>query len=340
MIERYRRMRTERFLAPASRSQYAFVGMGQHSLTNLYPALCAAGVSLKYVCVASQRKANLIARRFPMLTATTSMADVLADPDVSGVFVSALPQTHYALASEILRSGKSLFIEKPPCHTLEQFDELIRLQLRCGSPVAMVGLQQRYAPAILTMKRRLKREKLLSYHLHYHTGACPEGDALSFLYVHPLDLVTFIFGPSAIVACQRPSPGTLLLMLCHRHVTGTLELSTDYTWATAQQLLSINAASGVFRLRDTESLTFEPKPSAALGIPWEKVFPRRPVSVSLHQRNSLISTPRENPLFDHGFGGEINAFVSAVERGKGPLMRLSAYRDTFRLLDEIGRIAQ
>ena len=33
-INRYKRMRTERFLRKTYQYQYAFVGMGQHSLTN------------------------------------------------------------------------------------------------------------------------------------------------------------------------------------------------------------------------------------------------------------------------------------------------------------------
>ena len=37
LIDRYKRLRTERFLAQTYQYSYAFVGMGQHSLTNLYP---------------------------------------------------------------------------------------------------------------------------------------------------------------------------------------------------------------------------------------------------------------------------------------------------------------
>jgi len=47
LIKRYKQMRTERFLRQTYH-QYAFVGMGQHSLTNLYPVLHYLGVPLKY----------------------------------------------------------------------------------------------------------------------------------------------------------------------------------------------------------------------------------------------------------------------------------------------------
>ena len=63
LIDRYKRLRTERFLAQTYQYSYAFVGMGQHSLTNIYPVLHYLGVPLKYICVTSERKARLIERK-------------------------------------------------------------------------------------------------------------------------------------------------------------------------------------------------------------------------------------------------------------------------------------
>ena len=141
LIERYKRLRTERFLAQTYQCSYAFVGMGQHSLTNIYPMLHYLGVPLKYICVTSERKARLIERKFPHVKVTTSLDTILNDDEVRGVFVSASPSAHFSLASQILKSGKSLFIEKPPCQSLQELDALIDKQRLYGSPVAMVGLQ-------------------------------------------------------------------------------------------------------------------------------------------------------------------------------------------------------
>ena len=146
LINRYKRMRTEHYLRQTYQYSYAFVGMGQHSLTNLYPVLHYLGVPLKYICITSERKAWLIGRKFPNVKAATSLDEILNDEAVKGVFVSASPSSHFSIASQILRSGKSLFIEKPPCQSLEELDRLIDLQRLYSSPVAMAGLQKRYAP--------------------------------------------------------------------------------------------------------------------------------------------------------------------------------------------------
>ena len=203
LINRYKRMRTEHYLRQTYQCSYAFVGLGQHSLTNLYPVLHYLGVPLKYICVTSARKARMLEQKFAGIRPVTSLDDVLSDEAVKGIFVSASPSAHYALASQILRSGKSLFIEKPPCRSLAELDGLILLQRLHRSPIAMVDLQKRYAPAVQLLQKRLKRERLISYSLNYLTGAYPEGDTLLDLFIHPLDLVCYLFGRPQILSCQQ-----------------------------------------------------------------------------------------------------------------------------------------
>ena len=65
LIKKYKDLRTERFLGEVCTRKYAFVGMGQHSLSNLYPMLDYLKVPLKYICVTSERKAELISAKFP-----------------------------------------------------------------------------------------------------------------------------------------------------------------------------------------------------------------------------------------------------------------------------------
>ena len=125
LINRFKQRRTRGYLTELNRGQYAFVGIGQHSLTNLYPVLRYLGVSLKYICCTSEEKARLIGQKFPDVKATASLDEILHDEAVRGVFVSASPQAHFTLASKILQAGKALYIEKPPCQTSEELEELL-----------------------------------------------------------------------------------------------------------------------------------------------------------------------------------------------------------------------
>ena len=335
-IDRFKRMRTERFLCQTYQYQYAFVGMGQHSLTNLYPVLHYLGVPLKYICVTSERKAQLIERKFVGVKATTSLDEILKDETIKGVFVSASPSAHFSIASKVLQSGKSLFIEKPPCQSLEELDRLIALQQQCGSPVAMVGLQKRHAPAIQLLKKRLHKEHLINYDLHYLTGAYPEGNALLDLYIHPLDLVCYLFGKPEILCCRQVAKGSYILMLQHPHIAGTLELSTAYKWMSAEETLKVCTHSGVYNLSQMDSLSYTSNPSTILGIPTEKLHAKNSTVESLYQRNNFTPILANNQIYSQGYYSEIEAFVSQVENRRSEVVSgLMSVRDTYELLQSL-----
>ena len=336
LIDRYKRLRTERFLAQTYQYSYAFVGMGQHSLTNIYPVLHYLGVPLKYICVTSERKARLIERKFPYMKATTSLDDILTDETVKGVFVSASPAAHFSLALRVLESGKSLFIEKPPCQSLQELDALIDKQRLYGSPVAMVGLQKRYATAVQILWKRLRNEHLVSYDLHYLTGNYPEGNALLDLYIHPLDLVTYLFSKPEIIACQQVAPASYILMLRHPHIVGTLELSTAYTWTSAEESLKVCTSKGIYRLSQMEELTFEPKPSTIFGIPIEKIRPCNKTVEYIYTRNNFTPVLPNNQIYSQGYFEELQTFVEAVEGHKSSIVStLDTIKNTYLLIEAI-----
>ena len=338
LINRYKRMRTELFLRQTYQYQYAFVGMGQHSLTNLYPVLHYLGVPLKYICVTSEHKAKLIENKY-RVKATTSLDEILKDEAIKGVFVSASPSAHFSIASQVLQSGKSLFIEKPPCQTLEELDTLISLQQQHGSPVAMVGLQKRYAPAVQLLKQRLRKERLISYDLHYLTGAYPEGNALLDLYIHPLDLVCFLFGQPEILSCRQVTKDSYILMLQHPHIVGTLELSTAYSWTTAEESLKVCTSKGIYRLSQMESLAFTPNSTPILGFPTEKLRTKNRTVEYLFQRNNFNPILENNQVYTQGYYSETDTFISQVEKGKAEVTTgLMSVRRTYELLQALQSI--
>ena len=336
LINRYKRMRTQRYLNETYRCQYAFVGLGQHSLTNLYPVLHYLQVPLKYISVTSEHKARLIERKFQGIIATTRLDDILNDESVKGVLVAAAPNAHFSIASQVLQSGKSLFIEKPPCQSVAQLKELIAMQRASGSPVAMVGLQQRYAPAVQILKKRLKGKQLLNYDLHYLTGAYPEGDALLDLYIHPLDLATWLFGKAEIVSYLEIDEGSYLLMLRHQHIVGTIELSTCHSWQDAQQSLTVHTSSGTYRLNQCQELSFVPKQPVIAGIPMEKIRPRSQSVEYLYRHDSFSPILAGNSIYTQGFFNEITTFVNAVEGKRANVLTdLQSIEPTLQLIENM-----
>ena len=335
LIERYKHFRTEQYLAQIYQSQYAFVGMGQHSLSNLYPVIRYLQIPIKYICVTSERKAQLIEKKFPGIKGSTSLDEILNDDTIKGIFVSTSPASQFLIAARVLQSGKSLFVEKPPCLSLEQLYKLIEFRRLHHSPVAAVGMQKRYAPAVRILQEKLKKEHLISYDMHYLTGAYPEGNALLDLYIHSLDLVCFLFGEAEIIACQKVAPSSFLLMLKHPHVIGTIELSTAYSWTSAKESLKVCTNSGVFYLKQIEELTYESN-STFLGLPLEKVHARHPAIEVLYRLNNFTPVFANNQVYTQGYFGEILSFANAVERYQNMnLSDVDSMTATFKLLEEI-----
>ena len=317
IIDRYKRIRSMRELQYTYTQQYALVGFGNHCANNLLPVIQYLQLPLKYICCTSEKKAELISQKYKGVKGTTSLQDILLDDTVSGVFVAAHPHSHFQIATEVIKAGKSLFIEKPPCENERELKTLTDTIKLYGAKPIIVGLQRRFAPATQILKKRLKGETIRHYHYRYLTGLCPEGDILFDLFIHPLDYVTFLFGKAKIksldVIRSRDGGQTLFLVLEHQEMTGMLELSTDYSWQDAQEQLSISTDKGLYVLEKMEQLDFTPRRSAVLGIPLEKVFPNNVATICLYGRNNFVPTMVNNQIVSQGFFSEIKTFADRVE---------------------------
>lgn len=341
IIDRYKSRRSMRELSHISTRQYALVGLSNHCVSNLLPVIQYLQLPLKYICCTSKKKAELISQKYKGVKGTTSLQDILNDDMVSGVFVAANPHSHFQIASEIIKAGKSLFIEKPPCENGRELESLVDTVNLYGSKHIVVGLQRRFAPATQILQKRLRKENKHHYHYRYLTGLYPEGDTLLDLFIHPLDYATFLFGEAKIkkadaISC-RDGGQTLFLILEHRDITGMLELSTDYSWQDAQEQLSISTDKGQYILDRMERLDFSPRRSAVLGIPLEKVFPNNIATVCLYGRNNFVPTIGNNQIVSQGFFSEIKTFTDMVENRMEASRRfgLDSIKATYSLLSEI-----
>lgn len=342
VIQRYKSFRNQHMLGQTIEGEYAFVGVGNHSISNLYPVLEYLGVPLKYICCRSNSKLSLIERKWNGVHATTVLEDVISDENVKGVFVSVTPNAHFEIAKQILKSGKALFIEKPPCRSLAELQELIRMEKEMAS-VTVIGMQKRFAPIAMILSKRLMGETLLTYNMRYVTGVYPEGDALLDLFIHPLDYVCHLFG-KAEICCIKHIQGrngmTLLLTLSHKNITGVLEMSTAYSWQNARGILTVNTERGIYEQEQMETLTFTPKQGCVFGVPLEKVLRKTSLTEVLFSRNNFVPTVMNNQLYTQGYLDEIRNFVETVEKGRhaGLYCGFSSLYDTYVLIDRINNV--
>lgn len=333
-------MMNRRLLTSNYNGCYAFIGVGSHAIYNLYPVVRHLNIHLKYICCKSPDKLPLIRRRFDNVCATASVSDIVNDEEVSGVLVSASPSAHFAIASEVLSHGKSLFIEKPPCRTESELARLVAAAEAGNVKVAMAGMQKRYSPVTSLLRKNIGRESGVTYNIRYLTGLYPDGDVLNELFIHPLDYVCHLFGEAEISGFSATgcSGGgiTLMLILRHERASGVAELSTAYTWTDATESLTVNTRRGCFTMNRMEELTFMPRRSPLFGVPPEKVFKSDRQLTTLYGRNNFNPTLPDNQLYSQGFYNEIKAFADAVESGRQQKpYQLATMSNTFRLIEAI-----
>lgn len=123
----------------------AMIGAGNFSTGTLIPSLKATGVAeLHSVCSAGGLSARSVARRHHFDGATSDFAAVLADDMVDAVIIATRHDTHARFASEALRAGKHVFVEKPLAMNIDQL-AAIDAARRESDHVVMPGFNRRFS---------------------------------------------------------------------------------------------------------------------------------------------------------------------------------------------------
>lgn len=312
---------------------FAFIGIGQHSMDNLYPVLLRLGVPVRYIYSRNQQLAEQTARLFPACRGVSNLSVIWQDNSVKGVFICTKNEYQLPLVKAALQAEKYVFVEKPGVSGFQELQELTtgRHADRC-----MIAFNKRFNPVNQQFAKAFTQA--FSYQARYITGPYPEGDAVMELFCHPVDNVLQLFGPvkEYYFTANKINGGIQVqLLLQHAQATGTMELSTCYAWSSFTDQLQFVTPKrsvtidypGTFLVQD---LGFRPG-----GIPIDKLFKR---NGRLQVRNAAVAVPvaDNNSVLQHGYYPEIAYFVNVVRQGAAPLLAMPAtFEHTFRLLDAV-----
>lgn len=340
LIRLLKKIRKTNKLQKKSSTAYAFVGIGNHSIHNLYPVLDYLNLHIKYIITKTKTSAKLVNENLSHgVIGTTDFDLALNDKEIKGIFISADPSDHFKLVKKALEHNKHVFVEKPPCTTIDQLKILIDLQ-QTKKKYCVTGFQKRYSESISILKNKLKNEKIISYNYRFVTGAYPEGDPFFELFLHPVDLVNFLFGKSKIVsvlkAVETKGLASAFIQFRHKNIIGTLEASTEYTWSMPEEKLTVNTSKGIYTLKNHQTLTFLPKAGLLLSIPKEKLFPSVPELHYLYHANSFLPIFSNNQLVSQGYFNEIHTFINLCEnRNTKNLSDLADIQHSLELIVQI-----
>lgn len=88
-------------------------------------------------------------------TATLDYQDIIANPDISVVYICTTPEnTHYPIARDCLKAGKHVLLEKPISMEFWEADELIKLS-RDNDLKFTIGYSQRFNTKVAYAKKKI-----------------------------------------------------------------------------------------------------------------------------------------------------------------------------------------
>ncbi len=182
----------------------ALVGAGSMGNNHARVIAAAPHARLARVIDADELAAQTTAERYGTGWATT--LDGLQDVDA--VVIAASTEQHRELATEVIRAGLPLLIEKPVCPSLEDTETVLAAAEAAHVPI-MCGFLERYNPAVivaremLTEPRFVRAERHSPYAPRIRTGVGWD------LLVHDVDLISQIFGGA--------TPASLAVEVGHFH---------------------------------------------------------------------------------------------------------------------------
>ena len=339
LINRYKRLRKNKLIKSSYKQKYAFVGIGNHSLNNLYPVIDYLKAEIKYIVVQSKETAGTINESYKNIIGTTDFDKVLNDNSIRGIFISASPDAHFNLVRKVLEADKYVFVEKPPCMDKKELEELQEAGKKSKGEL-FTGLQKRHAPVYSILKKKLKTSETNYYNLNYFTGNYPEGDTLIDLFIHPIDTANFLFGDAKIDYIKKITTNkgveTILLELNHEdNVHGRLELSTDFWWARGTENITVNTEKNIFYTEGINTLKYIDKPKSFMNVPLEKIKAPSISETYLYQKNNFLPVREHNDLYAAGYFGEIQAFLNMCESGGENTNHIASLVNTYDIIEKI-----
>ncbi len=143
-----------RMRAPApGRPRVGIVGAGSFARGVLLPIL-VEHADITAVAAATGVSARAAASRFGAVLASTDAHDLIQHPDIDAILIATRHDSHSTYATEALRAGKHVFVEKPLALEEQGLQEVAHAAADAPG-VMMVGFNRRFAPLAARLRSEL-----------------------------------------------------------------------------------------------------------------------------------------------------------------------------------------
>ena len=140
-----------------------FIGAGNYASRILIPNFKKSDATLHTLVNTGGINNVLLSKNFGFYASSTYVSDVIDNPEINCVVIATRHDSHANLASQALKAGKSVFVEKPLAIDFQGLEEVMSAyqseNKNCAGPQIMIGFNRRFSPHIIKMKGLLSKIK-------------------------------------------------------------------------------------------------------------------------------------------------------------------------------------
>ena len=209
---------SEKSIANPSNPVVSFIGAGSFAQSYLVPNIVPAGGNLHSVATGRGINAEHVAEKFGFSNAESDIENILKDDSCNTVFVATLHNTHANYATEALRTGKHVFVEKPLALNYSELEEVSNTYEKSSS-LLMVGFNRRFSKAATEVQLFFNGyEGPMAFNFRVNAGALPPehwsqnpeigGGRIIGEICHFIDLMQFFANALPKTIYAQTLPGT------------------------------------------------------------------------------------------------------------------------------------
>jgi myo-inositol 2-dehydrogenase/D-chiro-inositol 1-dehydrogenase len=323
------------------------IGTGRHCRANLLPNLPFLPVELISVCAAHKENAEYYGKKYGATFFYDNVAKMLDEQELDLIVASVNADTHPQLIASAVGQNIPIFVEKPVASSIDQIEELIKLDTKKR---VMVGFQKRFAPNYRLIKEAIDKKNygnLHSLHLEFGVGSLTEGTDFFLLEVgiHFIDLLRYFTSGLQIesVLIKEIKKGQINCNIAFRaeeSIVGNLYLSTNFDWSNCHERVLASFEKENIMVDNLVDFSSRSNSKSFLSIPLEKISKKRMVKENWHP-NYITGDVVNSSHYQAGFLPELQHFCRWVSgEEKNSISNLENALETHKVMESILKMAK
>ena len=159
------------------------IGSGNFTSSTVLPNLKKLNADIAYLASSGGLSSTTLAKKFRVANSTSDYTHILKDAEVDLVFITTRHNSHASMVIEAIKTGKSVFVEKPLAIKEGELDEIVSYYEKSNINIS-VGFNRRFAPLAQKMKLMLGSGKTpMNIVATMNAGAIPAN-----VWVHDMEV--------------------------------------------------------------------------------------------------------------------------------------------------------